>query len=439
MNTYIKLLPAAFALLLLPALTPALRAQNTPPPAAPAAGAPTPSAQAQPAGRGNRRGGPALQPNPQTDKPYQPAMLVPGGIILTLFPPDSHYLNPEKITVPEKYNGASATSVGSIVSIHNPSIEFHAAPAENNTGTCIILAAGGGHNTLNVGGEAMAFVPYFAKFGISTAILRNRLRVDGYNPQTDEVYDAQQAIRLIRSHAKEWNLDPNRIGIVGFSAGAELATPAAVSFGDWDAKNSDKDDPLAGVSSRPDFIGDVYPGPSPFAPNRTPPAIPANTPPAFIAGAGSDDSDHAAWAVQYFSAMLAARIPNVELHIYGAGAHPGSKDSEGNSWNGGLSPRNGHPYGTWDVRFMDWMKDLGFLTASGTETKAARDVALRVQNPPRVGRGGGGGGGGGGGRGGRRGGAPGTPGAPGPANAGGAPAAPAPGAATPAAPAPVTP
>jgi endo-1,4-beta-xylanase len=412
-----SLLPSA---LLLAVLAPALTAQDAAPPPAPAATTPAPSTPAQPPGRGNRRGGPALQPNPQTDKPYQPAMLVPGGTILTLFPPDSHYLNSAKITIPEEYKGASATSVGSIISIHNPSIEFHAAPAENNTGTCIILAAGGGHNTLNVGSEAMAFVPYFAKFGISTAILRNRLRVDGYNPQTDEVYDAQQAIRLVRSHAKEWNLDTNRIGIVGFSAGAELATPAAVSFGDWDAKNNAPDDPLAGVSSRPDFIGDVYPGPSPFSPGRTPPAIPANTPPAFIACAGADDAQHAEWAVQYFSAMLAARIPNVEMHIYGAGAHPGSPDSEGVRWDGGLSPRRGHPYGTWDVRFMDWLKDLGFLTPSGTETKAAKDIAIRVANPPRMGGRGGG----------RRAGAPGAPGVPGAQRGPAAPgAAPAPGAA----------
>jgi acetyl esterase/lipase len=329
-----------------------------------------------------------LQPNPQTDQPYKPALLIPGGTVLTLFPPDSPYLNTNKITIPEKYNGASATRVGSIVSIHNPSIEFHAAPADKNVGTCIILAAGGGHNTLNVGGESMDFVPFFANYGINTVILRNRLRVDGYNPQTDEVYDAQQAIRMVRAHAKEWNLDPDRIGIMGFSAGAELATPAAVLFNTWDTNNDKPEDPLAGVSSRPDFIGDIYPGPSPFAPNRTAPPIPPNTPPAFICGAGSDDSDHAAWADQYFAAMLRARIPNVEMHIYGAGAHPGSSDLEGQRWNGGLSDRNGHPYGTWQFRFMDWLKDLGFLTPSGTPTKAAKDVDIHVKNPPRQGGGG---------------------------------------------------
>ena len=67
-----------------------------------------------------------LQPNPQTDQPYKPALLMPGGIVLPLFSPDSPYLNKDKITIPEHYNNPSATRVGSIINIHNPSIEFHA-------------------------------------------------------------------------------------------------------------------------------------------------------------------------------------------------------------------------------------------------------------------------------------------------------------------------
>ena len=155
-----------------------------------------------------------------------------------------------------------------------------------NTGAAVILAAGGGHNTLNVGTEGADFVPFFYNYGVNTIILRNRLRRDGYNPQTDEVYDAQQAIRMVRAYAKEWNIDPNKIGIMGFSAGAELAAPAAVLFDDFDKKNSDPGDPLAGISSRPDFVGIIYPGPTPFARNRTAPPIPRNVPPAFIVCAG---------------------------------------------------------------------------------------------------------------------------------------------------------
>src|SRR5437763_14812487 len=118
--------------------------------------------------------------------------------------------------------------IDSIVSIHNPSIEVHLVSRSLNTGSAVILAAGGGHNTLNVGTEGADFVPFFYNYGVNTVILRSRLRRDGYNPQTDEVNDALQSVRLVRAYAKQWNLDPNRIGIMGFSAGAELAAAAAV-------------------------------------------------------------------------------------------------------------------------------------------------------------------------------------------------------------------
>jgi endo-1,4-beta-xylanase len=164
--------------------------------------------------------------------------------------------------------------INSIVNIHNPSIEVHTVDRGLNTGTAVILVAGGGHNSLNVGSESADFVPFFYNYGVNTVILRNRLRRDGYNPQTDAVNDALQSIRLVRAYAKEWNIDPSKIGIMGFSAGAELAAPSAVLFEDFDKKNSDPSDPLAGITSRPDFAGIIYPGPTPFARNRTAPPIP---------------------------------------------------------------------------------------------------------------------------------------------------------------------
>ena len=347
-------------------------------------------------------------PGAATDAPYQPLALLPGGVVVTLFPPGSSYLNMARIKEPEVYNMSAAVPgrVSSIVNIHNPSIEFHPVDRTLNTGAVIILAAGGGHNTLNVGGEACDFVPFFYNYGVNTVILRNRLRRDNYNPQTDEVYDAQQAIRLVRAHAKDWNLDPNKIGIMGFSAGAELATPAAVLFEDFDKKNSDPSDPLAGISSRPDFIGDIYPGPSPFARGRTAPPIPRNTPPAFIAGAASGDQGHAVWANDYFTAMLALSIPNIEIHLYAQGKHPGDPLGDGTNMTGGLTDRNFIPYGTWQYRMIDWMRDLGFLQKPGIETKAAKDITAYLAQPPRgTGRGAFGGSGfggrGGSGRGGR--------------------------------------
>src|SRR6059058_4957681 len=261
------------------------------------------------------------KPGPATDAPYAPLPILQGGIVVPLYQPGSPFLNTERVREAEQYNMSQTVPgrINSIVNIHNPSIEVHTVDRGLNTGAAVILVAGGGHNTLNVGTEGADFVPFFYNYGVNTVILRNRLRRDGYNPQTDEVYDAMQAIRMVRAYAKEWNLDPNKIGIMGFSAGAELATPPAVLFEDWDKKNNSPDDPLAGISARPDFVGVIYPGPTPFARNRTAPPIPKNAPPAFVVCGGSGDRGHAVWAIEYFSAMLAQGIPNIEMHIYGNG------------------------------------------------------------------------------------------------------------------------
>jgi acetyl esterase/lipase len=323
------------------------------------------------------------KPGPATDGPYAPQPILQGGIVIPLFPPGSPYLKADRIREAEQYSMSQTVPgrINSIVNIHNPSIEVHAVDRGLNTGAVVILAAGGGHNTLNVGSESADFVPYFYNYGVNTVILRNRLRRDGYNPQTDEVYDALQAIRMVRAYAKEWNFDPNKIGIMGFSAGAELAAPAAVLFDDFDKKNSDPSDPLAGISSRPDFVGIIYPGPSPFARNRTAPPIPRNVPPAFLVCGGSGDRVHAVWAIEYFSAMLAVSVPNIEMHIYGNGRHPGDQLPEGGRMTGGLTDRGGIPFGTWQDRFIDWFRDLGFLQKPGVETKAAKDVAAYQRRP----------------------------------------------------------
>ena len=326
------------------------------------------------------------KPGPVTEAPYAPQAILPGGVVVPLYPPGSPFLKAERVREAERYNMSQAVPgrIGSIVNIHNPSIEVHPVDRGLNTGAAIILAAGGGHNTLNVGGESADFVPYFYNYGVTTIILRNRLRKDGYDARTDAVNDALQAIRLVRAYAKEWNIDPNKIGIMGFSAGAELSAPGAVLFEEFDKKNSGAADPLAGISSRPDFVGIVYPGPSPFARNRTAPPVPRNAPPAFLACAGSGDRGHAVWAIEYYSAMLAAGVPNIEMHLYGNGRHPGDALPDGSRMSGGLTDRAGIPFGTWQLRFIDWFRDLGFLQKPGVETKAAKDSAAFLAQPVRV-------------------------------------------------------
>jgi endo-1,4-beta-xylanase len=317
------------------------------------------------------------KPGPVTDAPYAPQPILPGGIVAPLYPPGSPFLKADRAREAEQYNMSQAVPgrINSIVNIHNPSIEVHTVDRGINTGAVVILVAGGGHNTLNVGSESADFVPFFYNYGVNTVILRNRLRRDGYDVQKDAANDAQQAVRLVRAYAKEWAIDPNKIGIMGFSAGAELAAPAAVLFPDFDQKNSDPADPLAGISSRPDFVGIIYPGPTPFARNRTAPPIPKNVPPAFLICGGSGDRVHAVWANEYFSAMLAAGIPNVEMHIYGNGRHPGDPLPDGSRMTGGLTDRNDTPFGTWQFRFVEWFRDLGFLQKPGVETKAAKDIS----------------------------------------------------------------
>ena len=121
------------------------------------------------------------KPGPATDAPYAPAAILPGGIVVTLYPAGSPFLKMDKVREPEVYNMSQAVPgrISSIVNIHNPSIEVHTVERGINTGAVVILAAGGGHNTLNVGGEAADFVPFFYNYGVNTVILRNRLRRDG--------------------------------------------------------------------------------------------------------------------------------------------------------------------------------------------------------------------------------------------------------------------
>lgn len=312
-----------------------------------------------PAPMGVPHAGPAV-----TNGTYQPQPILPGGIVMPLYPSGSPFLHKARVGEAEQYTMDPDVPgrIQRIVNIHNPSMEVHLVPRAANTGAAIILIPGGGHRTLVVGLEGVDPVPYFFNYGVNTIILRSRLRTDGYDPKTDEVYDLQQAIRMVRAHAAEWRIDPHKIGVMGFSAGAELAMAAAIQYPAFDAANNKADDPLAGVSSRPDFVASIYPGPSLFTKGGTP-AIPKDAPPSFIVCAGWGDKVHAIWATEYFTAMLNAGIPNVEMHIFARGHH-----------GMGLSWRDGTALGRWPVRFTDWFTDLGFLGKPGDATQAARDV-----------------------------------------------------------------
>ena len=233
-----------------------------------------------------------------------------------------------------------------------------------------------------MGGESADFVPFFYNYGINTIILRNRLRADGYVAEVDAVHDAQQAVRVVRAYAREWGIDPSRIGVMGFSAGAELAAPAAVLYEDWDKKNNDPSDPFAGISSRPDFVGIIYPGPTPFARNRTAPPVPKDVPPAFLVCGSAGYRVHAIWALEYYQAMLWLVFPmwrststaTAATRRRAAGREPHVRRPD--------RPER-HPLRDLAVPLHRLGRDLGFLQKPGIETRAAKDVAGYVANPPR--------------------------------------------------------
>ena len=331
------------------------------------------------------------RPGPVTEAPYSPQPILPGGVVVPLYAPGSPFLNASRVREAEVYNVSQTVPgrINSIVNIHHPSIEFHPVDRYLNTGAAVILVAGGGHNSLNVGSEARTSSPSSISYGVNTVILRNRLRRDGYNAEP---------MRCTTRNRRSASCAPTRKN--GTSTRIGSASSASRRARSWRRRRRSRsrsstgrpraNDPFAGVSSRPDFVGIIYPGPTPFsvrnptgpstsaARNPSPPPIPRNAPPAFMATAGSGDRIHALWAMDYAYAMLDAGVPNVEIHVYGNGRHPGDSLPDGGRMTGGLSAANSRPMSTWPSRFIEWFRDLGFLQKPGVETKAARDVAAFV-------------------------------------------------------------
>ncbi|HET6248693.1 MAG TPA: alpha/beta hydrolase [Tepidisphaeraceae bacterium] len=279
----------------------------------------------------------------------EPKPIVKGAKVVTLWPAGSPELKTLKgYDQPEHAVLDKAGNIQHVDNIHNPSIELHLAPPDKANGMAIVVAAGGGNTTLWVGPEGTDIADWLNSIGISAFVERYRLQP--YSSATDALADTQQSIRLIRANAKEWNIDPNRVGIMGFSAGGEQSARVALNF---DAGNPDAKDPVARQSCRPDFTVLIYAGWKPGTVDLS--NIPKNAPPAFCACAGVDDYFHASETIDFASAYLKAKIP-VELHIYGHGGH-----------GGGISPRKGIPFGTWPKSFEAWVTDLGMMKTGGAK------------------------------------------------------------------------
>ena len=237
----------------------------------------------------------------------------------------------------------SASGEVRVAGIHNPTITPYLPARESASGLAILVIPGGGHRMLAITHEGYNVAEWFQAHGIAAFVLKHRLAREPnstYQIEVESLADTKRAMRLIRSRAKQWNVDPARVGAIGFSAGGELVWLASSRVGAGDQAAPDAVDRQ---SSRPDFAALIYPGRS----GDIQPA--AGAPPVFLAAAYDDRQDISEGLAEAYLRFKRAGVP-AELHIYGTGGH-----------GFGLRATNKRPAGQWIVRFQEWLAESGFL------------------------------------------------------------------------------
>ena len=226
-----------------------------------------------------------------------------------------------------------------VTNVHSPSITPFLPSKEKGTGAAILIAPGGGHRVLCLGHEGYSLGEWFADHGIAAFVLKYRLaREEGSTYTVDDhaMADTRRAIRLIRSRAKDWNVDVEKIGVLGFSAGGELAALAAMQS---DSGNPQAVDLVDRQSSRPNFQALIYPGSS----KRF--TVSKESPPVFIALGYKDRDDIAIGMAELYLKYKEVGVP-AELHIYSNAGH-------------GFGHREGTTsgFGAWPDRLREWLVD----------------------------------------------------------------------------------
>jgi acetyl esterase/lipase len=227
--------------------------------------------------------------------------------------------------------------------IHNPSLTVFLPPAGKSNGTAVIVAPGGGHQNLVFHAEGVEPAEYLASLGITAFALKYRLfREKGSRYTIDNTAeDIRRAMRTVRARAAEWKIHPDRVGVMGWSAGGEVAALVAYSPGGGDPKAKD---PVERVSARPNFQILVYPGPL-----GIPEKIPADAPPLFLVGAADDE--YVAGVLFDLTARYRAAGASIEAHIYAQGKHAFNMGQRSDH----VSIRN------WRHRLGEWLEDRGLL------------------------------------------------------------------------------
>jgi len=233
--------------------------------------------------------------------------------------------------------------------VHHPSIAPYIPKRGKSTGTVVIICPGGGHSKLCLGHEGYALAEWFRDRGIAAFVLKYRLAREKGSPYTIQDHamaDTRRALRLVRSRAAEWHIKPDRVGILGFSAGGELAAYAAMKH---DPGQPASQDVIEQQSCRPDFDALIYPGSSASF------TVEPGMPPVFIAAGYSDRPDIAEGMARLYLKYKAARVP-AELHLFANAGH-----GFGYRHDAKLSAAT-----RWPERFTEWLIDSGLLKAADT-------------------------------------------------------------------------
>ena len=244
----------------------------------------------------------------------------PGHITLPLWPHPQAPGEPEADATTAKDNLIAGKPIIRLSNVSNPTVTLY-APKGESTGAAVVVFPGGAYRILAIDLEGTEVCEWLNSIGVTCVLLKYRVPNSGPYPKSPAALeDAQRAVGIVRAHADDWHIDPHRVGVLGFSAGAHLAAALSTHF---DQRLYDPIDAADQTSSRPDFAVIVYPGylalsEQNFAPNPDI-HVTDKTPSTFIVQS-EDDPVHVENSTVYFLALKNAGVP-VEMHLYAQGGH----------------------------------------------------------------------------------------------------------------------
>jgi len=238
---------------------------------------------------------------------------------------------------------------GNIVRVFQPELTFYPAPNQSVPAPAILVCPGGGYRTVVMPKEGTRIAEFFQKRGFAVFVLKYRLKPD------EAVQDARRAMRVIRSQAEKYKINPAQLGIMGFSAGGHLSANLALNFA-----KSDTQDETDKLSAKPDFCAPIYGvleplNPANYEPGRFPAlygittladAVTKDIPPMFLAHAADDATVPVEHSLHFFQSLKAKGVP-VELHIYEKGGHGFALETTRNYAS------------SWGESFILWLKARG--------------------------------------------------------------------------------